>query len=256
MWIMVQEGYGDHSKDGSESALWEQIKIKMRIMTMKTYTPFGHSGRNTFAEYVAHIAGQLSAMKLSPSDLPMPLNKVWEDLLQGPAQISVAFQYDSVDVAKTYAKGTRPVAAIIYKLTSHGNLSVNWQPYATIPYGGDWKGHPNGEILGPYRPASELFFLRNFRMLMYDLKPDLDQERRLGLSERSLSFLASDLVSATIAAIDESLKPYECFVELRALNGIECETQKVVLEGARYGKPVITTARISEVNFRGMPIGD
>ena len=256
MWITVQEGYGDHSKDGSESVVWEQIKIKMRNMTMKTYTPLGHCGRNTFAEYVAHIAGQLSAMRLSPSDLPMTLKKVWEDLLQGPAQISVAFQYDGVDVSKTYAEGKRPVAAIVYKETSQGNLGVIWQPFAISPYSGDWKAHPLQGSLGPYRPESELFFTHDFRLLKWMLKRDPELDRRFGFSERSLSFLASDLISAIDAAITEALKPYQCFVELRFLNGIECQTEEISLEGHRSKTPVITAAHISEPDWRAVPISD
>lgn len=225
-------------------------------MTIKTYTPLGHRKRTTFTEYVAHIAGQLSAMGVSKSDIPLRLGRVWEELLQGPAKTSIDFQYDGVDVTRSYSKGKRPVAAIIYKLTSHGNLSVNWQPYAVRPYSGDWKGHPIQESLGPYRPRSELFFLREFRELTWVLKPDPDQDRRFGFSERSLSFLASDLVSAIDAAIKESLEPYECFVELRILNRIECETEKILLEGAQYETPVIANASISEANMRSLPIGD
>ena len=79
---------------------------------------------------------------------------------------------------------------------------------------------------------------------------------RFGFSEKSLSFIGSDLVSAIDAAIKESLEPYQCFVELRILNGIKCDTEKVLLEGSRYETPVITNASISKANMRALPIGD
>mgnify|MGYP001292336870 CR=1 FL=1 len=256
MWITVHLGCSDPQKDGSESEVCENSESRILNMTIKTYTPLGHRKRTTFTEYVAHIAGQLSAMGVSKSDIPLRLGRVWEELLQGPAKTSIDFQYDGVDVTRSYAKGKRPVAAIIYKLTSHGNLSVNWQPYAVRPYSGDWKGHPIQESLGPHRPRSELFFMRDFLGLMSVLKSDADRERRFGFSEKSLSFIGSDLVSAIDAAIKESLEPYQCFVELRILNGIKCDTEKVLLEGSRYETPVITNASISKANMRALPIGD
>ena len=186
-----------------------------------------------------------------------------EEALDGAGSITTGSDHAERGVQAQAARqgeqllhGKRPVAAIIYKLTSHGNLSVNWQPYAVRPYSGDWKGHPIQESLGPHRPRSELFFMRDFLGLMSVLKSDADRERRFGFSEKSLSFIGSDLVSAIDAAIKESLEPYQCFVELRILNGIKCDTEKVLLEGSRYETPVITNASISKANMRALPIGD